>query len=1317
MFVGLREKVVLFIITAIFIIGSVTLWMVNSIQKRDQQDHALQAAERQVQFHKERTLAAIQADLALSLKMADSDIVRRWARHPGDFQHAPAARQELSSFLSLFSTHQAFIASAPEAQLYYLDQAAISAPIVKPTQALRESNTDDRWFFATLTQKNPYNFNIDHNNTLNSTKLWTNVVIKDQGQAIGVVGTGIEIGHFIDEFIHSPIPGLTNIFINEEGLIQGHRQQSLIEQNAELEKKVNRSTIWRMLGSEEERQQLKLALANAQAQSLSNLPSNVGKATRLVLTLDGRPHIVAVAYLPPLKWYAVAAYDAAQLSDFNDFLPVVGVMLIGLLLAALMVLSIGNRLVVAPLQRLAEGARRLADGDYQVRLAAHGADEIGQLTEAFNRMAEKIAQARQQSQITLKTLHASEQRFAAILNAVPDPILITRISDGMVVEINAEVSRNTPTPRTDVIGKTIEELGIWIYPEDRQRFLDLIKSQKRVRNFSCETAMLGVHRYDLISAALIELDGIPHVLSISRDATEQLRQEAALRRSYDMLARIQQIAGMGIWQWYLETDRMLWSKTIYEIYRLPIPNEAGLEPGFVGSMSSLHAFNYIHPQDQQRCLEEVKRTLSQRQMVASQFRIITEDGTVLTLQLEGEVMLDDQGNVSYVFGFTQDISERLNAERAIRASEEKIATLFQTVPEFLAISHFSDGKFVNLNEGFERATGWSQQEALGRTGLELGLWQNPDDRAKFAELLERDGVFRGLEVNFVRKDGSLWRGSACAAIAEINGEKYITQAVHDVTELHRQQAAARASETARQAAEAANQLKSDFLAMISHEVRTPLGGVIGMLRFALRAQELAPDTRSKLQISLSNAEILLQIINDILDYSKYEAGKMQLDMLDFDLHGLVRDVVSILIERAETRGLNLYAEIEPGLPVWWYGDPTRLRQVLVNLIGNAVKFTHQGEVRVKVGLDQDCQIAISVRDSGIGMSADTMSRLFQKFEQADASTARTYGGTGLGLAICKRIVDAMGGSIKVASKLQVGTTFNLCLPLTPGVAPLDQGSESATPNHAWQLAILCAEDGATNQIIVRDLVESMGHTIDIVENGKQALAALASHDYDLVLMDSRMPEMDGMEALRLLREGAHQVRDAHIPVIAVTANVSQNERERFFECGADGFIGKPIHEADLRNEIGRAISTLIQRGKQLQERSDTAAVGMVPPQVPATTPSVSAVAEPARGYHPLLAFSPAARQNLISMYLAEAPRLLQLAREQLAASDAPGLAMTAHSLKGCSGYFDAGELTQICRTLEMAAKAQDWGQVEQSFPAFEATAIQVIEATRTLSFD
>ncbi|MBK6639610.1 MAG: hypothetical protein IPG34_19500 [Rhodocyclaceae bacterium] len=289
-------------------------------------------------------------------------------------------------------------------------------------------------------------------------------------------------------------------------------------------------------------------------------------------------------------------------------------------------------------------------------------------------------------------------------------------------------------------------------------------------------------------------------------------------------------------------------------------------------------------------------------------------------------------------------------------------------------------------------------------------------------------------------------------------------------------------------------MKSEFLAMISHEVRTPLGGVIGMLRFGLKDPGLAAGTRSKLHVGLSNAEILLQIINDILDYSKLEAGKMSLEVIDFDLPALIEDAKSILEDRAEAKSLSLVAEIAPDLPVWCRADPTRLRQVLINLVGNAIKFTETGEVRLCVRRQIDPmgeRLLFDVHDSGIGISAEAIPRMFQKFEQASADTSRKFGGTGLGLAISKRIVESMGGEISVSSEPGVGSTFSFWLPLELGTAP-EIEAEDTQAAHTHRLNILCAEDGATNQIIIRELIEGMGHTIEIAEDGQAAVEALTN---------------------------------------------------------------------------------------------------------------------------------------------------------------------------------------------------------------------------------
>ncbi|NYE59455.1 signal transduction histidine kinase/CheY-like chemotaxis protein [Duganella sp. 1224] len=519
------------------------------------------------------------------------------------------------------------------------------------------------------------------------------------------------------------------------------------------------------------------------------------------------------------------------------------------------------------------------------------------------------------------------------------------------------------------------------------------------------------------------------------------------------------------------------------------------------------------------------------------------------------------------------------------------------------------------------------------------------------------------------------------------------------------------SVAARRAAEVSNQLKSDFLAMISHEVRTPLGGVIGMLRSALRDAGLPPASRDKLRLSLSNAEVLLQIINDILDFSRLEAGKMPLESLDFDLPGLLREVVDLLGERAEAKGISLVAEVQPALPVWWRGDPTRLRQVLVNLVGNGIKFTQRGEVVVSVARDGE-GVLLTVRDSGIGIAPEALGRLFQKFEQADAATSRKFGGAGLGLAICKSIVGAMGGRIEVSSVLGAGSQFRVTLPLVPGVPVAAPPAEPLRPHRA-SLAVLCAEDGSINQLILRELLGYMGHAITIVEDGIEALAALAARDYDLVIMDDRMPRMDGHAALQRLRAGLDGVRNAAVPVIALTANAAPEDRQRFLAAGADGFLPKPIDENALHAEIARQVEVLLAQGKPLVGQRHAPAAAPTPAALDAMF-GVSTVALP--GVSPSAALprvSPSAvlpgapvgmaapagmplsdggdrlYRAMRAAFMIEGPRLLDVAQQGLDQGDAATVALAAHRLMGAVAYLGADTLHARCARIERLADAAE----------------------------
>jgi len=558
-------------------------------------------------------------------------------------------------------------------------------------------------------------------------------------------------------------------------------------------------------------------------------------------------------------------------------------------------------------------------------------------------------------------------------------------------------------------------------------------------------------------------------------------------------------------------------------------------------------------------------------------------------------------------------------------------------------------------------------------------------------------------------DGALARQRVIHDRSRDNETRYRQILEAQIATLHAREADLRASQerqaeslAAQRAAEVSNQLKSDFLAMISHEVRTPLGGVIGMLRSAMKDAGVAPNTRDKLRLSLSNAEVLLQIINDILDFSRLEAGKMPLEVLDFDLAGLLNDVVGLLADRAEAKGVSLIAEFGPGLPVWWRGDPTRLRQVVVNLIGNGVKFTERGEVRVSVAQDGGRGIVLTVRDTGIGIEAEALGRLFQKFEQADAATSRKYGGAGLGLAICKNIVSAMGGRIEAVSEPGVGSVFRVYLPLERG-APVAALVEEPRRPHAARLVVLCAEDGSTNQVILTELVSNMGHTLTIVEDGLAALEELAARDYDLVIMDGRMPRMDGMAALQRMRAGLDGVRDAAIPVIALTANATAEERQRFLAAGASGFLAKPIDEIALHTEIARQLEALLANGRPLIGEQRAMAAGA--PALSELDDMFGVTQLPDAGARSADADAKLHRA-MRSAFMIEGPRLLTAAWQGLDEGDGAAVALAAHSLMGGAAFLGADALRARCARIEQLADA---GELDAVRPQLATLTLELAE--------
>ncbi len=561
-------------------------------------------------------------------------------------------------------------------------------------------------------------------------------------------------------------------------------------------------------------------------------------------------------------------------------------------------------------------------------------------------------------------------------------------------------------------------------------------------------------------------------------------------------------------------------------------------------------------------------------------------GSLEWVNVSGIPLFDDAGGFVGYRGAGRLVTEQVRARRSLELLQSAIDNANDAVTVVEASGHRERRvEIAFVNRAFERLTGYSTAEVVGQPPRRLLGADGDRQAAAGLWAAIRDGVpYRG-ELLLARKDGTPgWVDIRLDPIFEDGQLTHYVAIERDVSERHNSEARLAAArdeaEAAREFAEKANRAKSEFLASMSHEIRTPMNGVIGMAHVLLDG-ELQPGQRRAAETIRDSGEILLQIINDILDLSKLEAGKMAFDTLPFEPASLAQGVIDIVAPRAAGKNLPVALDVHPAVPGTLIGDGVRVRQVLINLVSNAVKFTERGRVRLTInrlddGPDGRIWIRFAVHDTGIGIPQNRHKDLFREFNQLDGSITRRYGGTGLGLAICRSLVARMDGTIGVESVPGEGSVFEMRLPFRAadpaalaGAARSEAGPTGAPLRRAngEALRILLVEDNATNQLVAMSMLESVGLEADLASDGAAALAAVRARRYDIVLMDIHMPEMDGLAAARAIR--ALDGDNGRVPIVAVTANAFQSHAADCRDAGMDDFLPKPYRKAALLEVIAR----------------------------------------------------------------------------------------------------------------------------------------------------
>ena len=1034
-----------------------------------------------------------------------------------------------------------------------------------------------------------------------------------------------------------------------------------------------------------------------------------------------------------------------------------------------------------------------------------------------------------------REMRESEARYRQLVDMSPDGIIVHE--NGVIVYSNQAAARIARAgDPAQMVGRSLMDFAHSESAAEAQNRLTRLYAGAPVKKTDMRFIRADGVTVDIETvSAPFSVDGKTLVHSVIRDITEGKRAESALKASEERFRNLADNLREVFWT----LDRDPVSGEVRLSYVSPAHDQIwgrSREELFADSGAYLAS---VHPRDRDRVGQALAERL--REPTEIEYRIVRPDGTVRRVHDRSYPVRDERGEVIRVVGIGEDVTDRRNADRALRESEERFRTLIDALGDGVVLQ-MADYTVVTCNASAVRITGLTADQMVGKAPRPEGWSVVKEDGTRF-DLAHHPSIVALQTGHAASRLLGITDDSRSLRWVSVNtrplfrtGELLPYAAVSSVIDVTERVNAQRAERRAREGAEEASRAKSEFLANMSHEIRTPMNGVIGMVDLVLDT-DLAAEQREHLEIAKSSADALLTVINDILDFSKIEAGYIELDVHPFRIGPVLDETMRTLAIRAHRKGLELTVDVAPEVPDALIGDSGRLRQVVVNLVGNAVKFTERGEVALRVGVESrdgdDVVLHFAVRDTGIGIVAEKQGLIFEAFAQADSSTTRQFGGTGLGLAISTRLVEAMGGRLRVESALGSGSTFHFTVALRrdaeparlaapgdtgrlgaigqadpsavrgvnvlvvddnetnrqilgrtlqgwemqptlvdggaaalaaiddarrtgrpfgiilldsemPGVdgfavaeqlhaarnpgdavvmmlsshnragdlarcrdlgvamhltkpvrraqlldalvdavgtAPRPARASRPTPHYTRAIAvqplrILLAEDNVVNQRVAVSLLERQGHSVTVAGNGRQAVDAVFSERFDIVLMDVQMPEMGGFEATAVIRARENQRGTAaRLPIIAMTSHAMIGDRERCIAAGMDEYVSKPVDPARLFEMLSR-----FGAGAGAAATAATATVD-ADASVDAGEPVLDdeLFARNVDGDAQL-------RAELVALFLGECPRLMGDVRAAAESGDAAAVSAAAHTLKSAAGTMAGVRLASAALALEMLGR-------------------------------